>query len=87
MAHLRSAYAGATDRKAENTDYRSEMIATVIKNTTIVTGGPGRTILHDSAIAIEDGKIAALGNSEEVGARFPGRRWWMVEERLCFRAS
>ena len=48
------------------------MMATVIKNTTIVTGGPGRTILHDSAIAIEDGKIAALGNSEEVGARFPG---------------
>ena len=47
------------------------MMATVIKNTTIVTGGPGRTILHDSAIAIEDGKIAALGNSEELGARFP----------------
>ena len=48
------------------------MMATVIKNTTIVTGGPGRTILHDSAIAIEDGKIAALGNSDEVEARFPG---------------
>ena len=72
MAHLRTAYEGATGRKADNTEYRSEMIATVIKNTTIVTGGPGRTILHDSAIAIEDGKIAALGNSEELGARFPG---------------
>ena len=48
------------------------MMATVIKNTNIVTGRPGRTILHDSAIAIENGKIAALGNSEEVGARFPG---------------
>ena len=72
LAHLRTAYEGATGRNAENTEYRSEMMATVIKNTTIVTGGPGRTILHDSAIVVEDGKIAALGNSEEVGARFPG---------------
>ena len=47
------------------------MTATVIKNTTIVTGGPGRTILHDSAIGIEDGRIAALGPSEEVIARLP----------------
>ena len=72
MVHFRPAYKGATGRKAENTEYRSEMMATVIKNTTIVTGGPGRTILHDSAIAIEDGRIAALGNSEEVEGRFPG---------------
>ncbi len=48
------------------------MAATVIRNTTIVTGGPGRTILHDSAMAIEDGRVAALGPWEEVGARFPG---------------
>ena len=48
------------------------MTATVIKNTTIVTVGPGGTILHDSAIGIEDGRIAALGPSEEVIARFPG---------------
>ena len=48
------------------------MTATVIKNTTIVTGGPGRTILHDSAIGIEHGKIATLGPSEEVIARLPG---------------
>ncbi len=47
------------------------MTATVIKNTTIVTGGLGRTILHDSAIGIEDGRIAALGPSEEVIARLP----------------
>ena len=48
------------------------MTATVIKNTTIVTVGPGGTILHDSAIGIEDGRIAALGPSEEVIARLPG---------------
>ena len=48
------------------------MTATVIKNTTIVTLGPGGTILHDSAIGIEDGKIAALGPSEEVITRLPG---------------
>ncbi len=47
------------------------MTATVIKNTTIVTGGPGRTVLHDSAIGIEDGRIAALGSSDEVIARLP----------------
>ena len=48
------------------------MTATVIKNTTIVTVGPGGTILHDSAIGIEDSRIAALGPSEEVIARLPG---------------
>ena len=48
------------------------MTATVIKNTTIVTVGPGGTILHDSAIGIEDGRIAALGPSEKVIARLPG---------------
>ena len=47
------------------------MTATVIKNTTIVTVGPGNTILHDSAIGIENGRIAALGPSEEVIARLP----------------
>lgn len=48
------------------------MRATVIKNTTIVTVGAGGTILHDSAIGIEGGRIAALGPSEEVAAQFPG---------------
>ena len=47
------------------------MTATVIKNTTIVTVGPGGTILHDSAIGIENGRIVALGPSQEVIARLP----------------
>ena len=47
------------------------MTATIIKNTTIVTVGPGNTILHDSAIGIENGRIAALGPSDEVIAQFP----------------
>ncbi len=47
------------------------MTATIIKNTTIVTGGPGRTILHESAIGIEHDRIAALGPSEEVISQFP----------------
>ena len=48
------------------------MTATVIKNTTIVTLGPGGTILHDSAIGIKGSKIAALGPSEEVITQLPG---------------
>ena len=48
------------------------MTATVIKNTTIVTVGPGGTILHDSAIGIEHGRIAALGPSDEVIAQLQG---------------
>ena len=44
---------------------------TVIANTTIVTGGAGRTILYDSAIAIRDNVIAALGPTEEVMGNFP----------------
>ncbi len=47
------------------------MTATIIKNTTIVTGGPGNTILHDSAIGIDSGRIVALGPSQEVIARLP----------------
>ena len=68
-------YLDSTGRqKGKKKDTRPGMTATIIKNTTIVTGAPGGTILHDSAIAIEDGKIAGLGNSEEVEARFPGAK-------------
>ena len=45
---------------------------TVIANTTIVTGDAGRTILYDSAIAIRDASIAAVGPTEQVVGSFPG---------------
>lgn len=45
---------------------------TVIANTTIVTGDAGRTILYDSALAIRDAAIAALGPTEQVLGSFPG---------------
>ena len=44
---------------------------TVIANTTIVTGDAGRTILYDSAIAIRDASIAAVGPTEQVLGSFP----------------
>lgn len=44
---------------------------TVIANATIVTGDAGRTILYDSAIAIEGATIAAIGGTEQVLGSFP----------------
>ncbi len=46
-------------------------MVTVLTNATIVTGDPGRTMLYDSALAVLDSKIAALGTSEEIRGRFP----------------
>ena len=44
---------------------------TIIANATIVTGDAGRTILYDSAIAVSDSAVAALGPTERVIAEFP----------------
>ena len=43
-------------------------MAIVIKNATIVTGDNGRTILYDSAIAIDGQRIVAVGPTPEVAA-------------------
>jgi len=43
----------------------------VIKNATIVTGDNGRTILYDSAIAIDGDRIVAIGPTPEVVAAHP----------------
>ena len=47
-------------------------MTTVIKNATIVTGNPGRTILYGAAIAIDADKIVAVGPTPEVLAGYPG---------------
>ncbi|MBX6376096.1 MAG: amidohydrolase family protein [Acetobacteraceae bacterium] len=47
-------------------------MAIVIHSTTVVTGDDAGTIHHDGAIAIEGNRIAAVGPSEAVRARFPG---------------
>ena len=44
----------------------------VIKNITIVTGDPGRTIIYDGAVAISNDEIVAVGPSEEVASSFQG---------------
>ncbi|HAI07725.1 MAG TPA: amidohydrolase, partial [Dehalococcoidia bacterium] len=41
-------------------------MTTVIKNATIVTGDSGRTILYDSAIAIDGDRIVGIGPTPEV---------------------
>ena len=43
----------------------------VIKNATIVTCDPGRTVLYDSAIAVENDRIAAIGPSDDLAAAWP----------------
>ena len=47
-------------------------MATILSNATLVTGDHGRTILYDSALAVQDTVIAAIGPAHEVEAQFPG---------------
>ncbi|MCH8109965.1 MAG: amidohydrolase family protein, partial [Chloroflexi bacterium] len=46
-------------------------MTTIIRNTTIVTGDAGRSILYDAAIAVQDDRIAALGPSDDMAAQYP----------------
>ena len=46
-------------------------MVTVIKNATIYTGDPGRTLHHDGAIAIEGNRIVGLGPTSEILAGHP----------------
>ena len=46
-------------------------MATVIKNATIYTGEPSRTLLHEAAIAIDGDKIVDVGPTSEVVAEYP----------------
>ena len=53
---------------------RGNVMNTVIANATIITGDPARTILYDSAIAIQDGVIASLGANRRRAGPIPQRR-------------
>jgi 5-methylthioadenosine/S-adenosylhomocysteine deaminase len=44
---------------------------TVIRNTTVATVDPDDTIHYDAAIAIDAGRIAAIGPASDIVARFP----------------
>ncbi len=46
-------------------------LKTVIKNTTVVTGNPGRDVIHDGAVAIDEDKILSVGPSSEIEAAHP----------------
>ena len=43
----------------------------LIRNATIVTGGGTGTVLHDGALAIEGGRIVAVGPTESVVPQYP----------------
>jgi len=43
---------------------------TLIKNATIVTSHPARSVLHDAAIVIDDDVIAAIGSSMDLSKQF-----------------
>lgn len=45
--------------------------AVVIANTTIIACDPSRTIHYNAALAVRDGRIAAIGPSDKVKANFP----------------
>ncbi len=46
-------------------------MVTILSNATLVTGDEGRTILYDSAVAVRDKLIAAVGPTEEIQAQVP----------------
>jgi 5-methylthioadenosine/S-adenosylhomocysteine deaminase len=46
--------------------------ATLIHDTTLVTADDAGTILYDAALVVNDGRIAALGTTAELTARYPG---------------
>src|SRR6185437_11584381 len=47
-------------------------MATVIWGTTVVTVDPQDSIHYDAAVAVEDGRITAIGPTSEIVARFAG---------------
>jgi 5-methylthioadenosine/S-adenosylhomocysteine deaminase len=51
---------------------RGAAMAIVIRDTTVVTVDRHDTIHHNAAVAVEGGRIVAVGPSEEIAARFPG---------------
>ena len=45
--------------------------STLIHDTTIVTADEAGSILYDAALVVRDGRIAALGPTTELIARYP----------------
>ena len=66
---------------ARRTVSRMSGRATVIRDATVVTGDDGGAIHYEAAVAVEDGRVAAIGRTETVLGRFPGAE--VVEGRGC----
>ena len=45
---------------------------TILNDTTVVTVDRSDSVHYDAAVAVQDGRIAAVGPSREIVARFPG---------------
>ena len=63
------------------------MPSTVISNATVVTGDAQRNIHYDSAIAVQDGAIAAIGPTHEVLSLYPSAEVVNGSDRASSPAS
>ncbi len=50
------------------------MASAIIHNTTIVTGDDAGAIHHDAALVVHDRRIADIGSTTELLARYPDHR-------------
>lgn len=67
-----AAVIGATVAGSQLASAQSNSDTVVFTNTTLVTNDPDRTTLRNAALAVRDGVIAAIGDTDEVLAQFPG---------------
>ncbi len=56
----------------------------LIQNATVITGDDRNTIFHEAAIAIEGNRIAAIGPTDVLAARYPGAETVDATGRVIF---
>ncbi|MGB5176099.1 MAG: amidohydrolase, partial [Thermoanaerobaculia bacterium] len=64
----------APEAEAPPESAAAESAQLVVMGGTIVTFDPDGRVIEDGAVAIEDGRIAAVGSAAEIEAAFPGAR-------------
>ena len=55
----------------------------LIEHATVVTMNPQRDIMYDASIVIQNERIFALGNSDELSGEFPGADRIDARARWC----
>ena len=61
-----------------------ETIDLLVQNATIVTMSRDREILRDASMAVQDGRILALGPTEDLGSRYQGRQVLNARGKVVF---